>query len=230
MKIKANKKHTATKDSWKGYNPCHEDHKEFELGGGVIMGASCINPREGYDIYIGFDRGMRLSHTPYPWEAADNALVEFLWPITDMCAPKSIKEFRKLINWVEAQLKDGKRIHMGCIGGHGRTGLVLSALIKQINDTEDAITWVRENYCHKAVESTSQINFLHKHFTIKKAEPTKKPYSPQYKTGSSKYPEGYWDYPPTTTKKTTGNDSCVIEPLAWEDNIWKCVDKLKCEG
>jgi hypothetical protein len=41
---------------------------------------------------------------------------------------------------------------------------------------EDAITWVRGNHCHKAVESQAQIEWLHKHYGITKVKPTKTAY------------------------------------------------------
>jgi hypothetical protein len=91
-----------------------------------------------------------------------------------MCAPKSPKEFKKMINWVSDQLDDGKKIHIGCIGGHGRTGTFLAALVSLYEDlTDDPISWVREHHCAKAVESKAQIKFLVKHFNCKTAKPTK---------------------------------------------------------
>ena len=69
---------------------------------------------------------------------------------------------------------DNKRVHVGCIGGHGRTGLVLSALVAQMTGMPDPISYVRKHYCTKAVESTEQVTFLTKHFGAAKVEPSKK--------------------------------------------------------
>lgn len=168
-------------DHWKskkkpkgGWVRCwEENHKPLAIGGGTVLGAACAHPADGYDIYVGFDHGMKFKHTAFPWEQKKDPVVEFLFPISDMCAPKSPKQFKAMIEWMSAQLALGKKIHMGCIGGHGRTGLVLAALVAHVNGEKDAIQWVRKHHCKKAVESESQVNFLMKHFKVKKAKPTK---------------------------------------------------------
>ena len=152
---------------------CYESHPTIEIGGGEILGASCIYPQKGYDIYIGFDRGMSFLGGSYPWEDDKDAPVEFLFKITDMSVPSNLKQYKKMIKWITGELKVGKKIHMGCIGGHGRTGMVLSTLLNQIDGEADSTTWVRDNYCKKAVESKEQVDFLHKHFGIKKTSATK---------------------------------------------------------
>ncbi len=147
---------------------CHTKHKPIKLGMGEIVGGACGSPREGYDIYIGFDYGMKMQHQPFPWDQKADPIIEFQYRITDMCAPKSPKEFKKMIEWCAEQLHDGKNIHVGCIGGHGRTGLFLAALVSLHEDvTDDPIAYVRKHHCKKAVESDSQLKFLKKHFGIK---------------------------------------------------------------
>jgi hypothetical protein len=162
--------------TYKSKPRCHTTHKPIKLGMGEIVGAACGSPREGYDIYIGFDYGMKMQHQPFPWDQKDDPIIEFQYRITDMCAPKSPKEFKKMIEWVSEQLDDGKKIHVGCIGGHGRTGLFLAALVSLYEDlTDDPIGYVRKEHCKKAVESKSQMKFLKKHFgiSIKGHKPTK---------------------------------------------------------
>lgn len=155
---------------------CYTTHEEFELGGGFVLGASCIRPRPGYDIYAGFDRSMHFNHREaYPWEQAGDVPIEFLYRITDGCAPRSPKEFRVMIHWFADRLAEGKNLHLGCIGGHGRTGLVLAALIRVVDDDKHAAEWVRENYCKRAIESQSQVGFLKRHFQINPVEPSKFP-------------------------------------------------------
>ncbi|MCK5640964.1 MAG: hypothetical protein KAJ19_09215, partial [Gammaproteobacteria bacterium] len=64
--------------------------------------------------------------------------------------------------------------HIGCIGGHGRTGLVLAALAAYTKTApKNAIQWVRKHHCDSAVESTSQVNFLVKHYKVAKAKVSK---------------------------------------------------------
>lgn len=153
--------------TYKSKPRCHTTHKPLKLGMGEIVGGACGSPREGYDIYIGFDYGMKMQHQPFPWDQKDDPIVEFQYRITDMCAPKSPSEFKKMIEWCAEQLHDGKNIHVGCIGGHGRTGLFLAALVSLHEDvTDDPIGYVRKHHCKKAVESKSQMKFLKKHFGI----------------------------------------------------------------
>jgi len=159
-----------TKEKWKRKKRCYHTHKPLKFGDGVLLGASCSSPRGGYDIYIGFDWGMEFNHSNYPWQSEEDSIVEFLFKITDRGVPRSPKLFKEMVTWICNQLDEGKKIHMGCIGGHGRTGLVIAA-VKAVWDGElDAINWVRENYCKNAVESRKQVKFLGKHFGIKAAE------------------------------------------------------------
>lgn len=149
---------------------CYESHPPLKIGEHVIYGGSCISPIvKDADIYIGFDMGMQRDHRRYPWNEGES----FLFPITDMSVPTDINEFNNLIEWVAVQLIAQKKIHMGCIGGHGRTGLVFAALVKYMTGEDDAISYVRKNYCEKAVESHEQVAWLHKHFGIKEVQGAK---------------------------------------------------------
>lgn len=153
------------------HEPCHKSHKPIPLGGGVFIGGSCSNPRAGADVYIGFDWSMHPVKTR-PWKNKSR-IEQVFFQVDDMRAPEDPEEYRELVNWTAEQLAQGKTVHAGCIGGHGRTGMFLAALLSVVNDDKDAIKTVREIYCHKAVETHSQIEFLHKHFGIKKVKATK---------------------------------------------------------
>lgn len=151
------------------YNPCYKTHPPLVLGTVSIYGGSCHSPIvTDANVYLGLDGSMKTG-LALPWEGG----VEFLYPITDMQAPKDAKSFRKLVDWVCNQLHSGKKVHVGCIGGHGRTGTLLSAVASVVLNEKDAITYVREHYCKKVVESKAQIDFLHTHFGVDKVKPTK---------------------------------------------------------
>ena len=147
-----------------GFGRCYEKHPELKIPGTelVIYGGSCIWPVvKDADVYIGFDGGMHFGQRSWPWKEGH----EFLFSITDYRAPSDADEFKKLVSWTVKQLQAGKKVHCGCIGGHGRTGTFLSALVAQMAPSvTDPISFVRENYCHKAVESSEQVEFLVKHF------------------------------------------------------------------
>ncbi|HEY0819765.1 MAG TPA: hypothetical protein VGD46_13360 [Rhizobacter sp.] len=193
------------KDGWHGkgsYGKCHEKHPELTLGGGVILGASCNAPRAGYDVYVGFDWGMKMPFPPAPWnplQAPADTAVHAKFEIQDMNVPKDKDEFDRMVAYLIDQLAMGKRVHIGCIGGHGRTGLVLAVLVKTILGEEDAIEWVRTNHCKKAVETSQQVDWLHTHYGIKKAKASKgwseSSFEGKYGgKGSSKSTGGFGDY------------------------------------
>lgn len=173
---------------------CYERHPPYEVSPGlVIYGGSCGWPIvPNADVYGGFDHSMRKAASPYPWEpVATNPPIEFLYSITDMQAPKDPVSFKCMVEWLASQLHEGKKVHIGCVGGHGRTGLVLAALRMHMEDDVNAVAHVREHYCKKAVESSVQMDFLHKHFGIKPETPAKS-YSSH--SGSSTSKLSFTDY------------------------------------
>ena len=184
---------------------CYESHPPLKLPGTdlVIYGGSCSLPViTDADIYIGFDASMKFTERQWPWNKGQ----EILFRITDMAAPDNPNEFKKLVEWTRGQLEAGAKIHCGCIGGHGRTGTFLAALVSTFGE-KDAIKYVRENYCQKAVESTVQVAFLNKHFGIISSEGSK-----AYSTIKSAK-AGL--LPPAKTR--------VFEPMKSSSNIWgKC--------
>lgn len=185
---------------------CFDSHKPLIIKPKVkILGGSCLSPPSNMDILIGFDYGMEVTEFQYPWTAGK----EFLYEIKDHQAPSDIKSFRKLIDYIQMQLLAGKKIHCGCIGGHGRTGTVFAALVKQMTGVEDAITFVRDNYCAKIVESKAQVTFLHKHYGIKEVSAYTKVYAPSRHNS-------YWE---SDFLPTTGN----IKPI----ESWEYIDRSK---
>lgn len=151
-------KKTATTD----FERCHKTHPPVHLSAGTFTGGSCSDPVEGADIYVNLDRNVPFRARKFPWTPG----VEFDYPIMDMGVPANPANFKIMIEWLAQRLAEGKHVHVGCIGGHGRTGMVLAVLVKTINGTEDAITWVRKHYCKKAVENSAQVKFLHDTFGI----------------------------------------------------------------
>lgn len=205
------------------YRRCYETHPPLPLLDGLkVYGGSCGYPVIlDADIYVGFDLSMKRTSRRFPWEPGE----EVLYPIQDMRAPTDLDSFKKLIEWLSVQLIAQKKVHLGCIGGHGRTGTVLSALVKEMMEEEDATTYVREKYCKKAVESEAQINFLHKHFGIKKVEPTKarvaKPYiGDRVGYSGSFYPSGLGTpvTPEVPKKELTKPTTSIPVTSAWGKN------------
>jgi protein-tyrosine phosphatase len=97
-----------------------------------------------------------------------------LFLIPDGKAPETaddIRGFKDLVAWVSQQLDAGRKVHAGCIAGHGRTGTFLAALVATRKVSDDPIAYVRKHYCPCAVETTVQVKFLVKHFGCKPATP-----------------------------------------------------------
>ena len=145
--------------STKKYQQCYETHKPYTVGGITFHGGSCITPTvKDADIYIGFDRNMAI-RSYRPWEG-DKPIEDVYFFIQDMSIPADAKAFKEMAEWAIEQAKAGKKVHAGCIGGHGRTGMFLALVTQLIAPELNAIDHVRSAYCHKAVETTQQEKFL----------------------------------------------------------------------
>ena len=160
----------------KSYAPCYEKHPviEFKNAPGKLYGGSCHTPKIlTADVYVGLDSHMGFPRRSYPWEKTKAGPIEVHFKIVDQAAPSDVKQFVAMIGWLKLQLMEGRNVHVGCFGGHGRTGLVLAALVKEIDGIEDAITHVRKVYCEKIVESKVQAKFLNLTFGITEVAPSK---------------------------------------------------------
>ena len=166
---------------------CFESHPALPLSDGyVVYGGSCSSPIvKDADVFIGFDGWMRLRGTARPWDA--HVCTEILVPVYDHEAPEDAEDFKRLIDWSAEQIRNGKKLHAGCIGGHGRTGVFLSALVAQFMGRTDAIQYVRKHYCDKAVESRAQVDFLAEHFGVERVPLSSRRYS-GYRTDDFRTP------------------------------------------
>jgi hypothetical protein len=195
---------------------CYRSHKPLVLGdtGLSIHGGSCSSPViKDADVYIGFDGIMTFTERSYPWNPGH----EILFRIADRHAPANAAEFRKLVDWAAEQLHAGKKVHCGCIGGHGRTGTFFAALVSVMLGEKDAIAYVRERYCKKAIESEEQIRFLVKEFGITAAAPRRTAVTTQSN------PPPSWVAPETgmasrSAKKAKAKET--IYPMRSHYSIW----------
>lgn len=89
---------------------------------------------------------------PWPYEHVD-------WPDFGVPADASLlsASLRALLDRARA----GGVVEIGCLGGHGRTGTALAFLaVLTGTPPDDAVEWVRTNYCAKAVETDAQAAFV----------------------------------------------------------------------
>lgn len=71
--------------------------------------------------------------------------------------------WNKLLDMIATQYEPGL-ITVACMGGHGRTGTAIAAMILAAEpkvSARDAIEMVRDNHCERAVESASQFWYLY---------------------------------------------------------------------
>jgi hypothetical protein len=140
------------------------NHPELKISNVIITGGKNKEQMNKADILIFFDtlfmpKNIILSNDPNLSSGIDQTIVYF--PIVDQYTPDKelLNGLLKYLNY-EITYQGNKRIHMQCMGGHGRTGLVLACLIHKILDEQNPVKWVKENYCIKAVESNRQYQFI----------------------------------------------------------------------
>jgi Protein-tyrosine phosphatase len=144
-------------------NDDHE-HRVFEvhrhlstvvLPGGATLRAASFDPSNPYTRDADPDYGLYLdSRWRPPW---DHSHID--WP--DYGVPEKSDAVVEALRAVLERARSGQRIEVGCLGGHGRTGTALACLaVLSGHPAEDAVTWVRSNYCTHAVETPEQEAFV----------------------------------------------------------------------
>jgi len=146
---------------------CHESHPDLNIGGGTLIGGNCRDHQrhKNVSLYVALDYGQSHPHFE-PGQTPPHCVY---YPIQNMKVPTNPVKFDRLIDMMLDYLAAGHRVHVGCIGGHGRTGLVIGAIVARLGiaPDNDAIKWVRDNYCPRAIETAGQENFLVVHFGAK---------------------------------------------------------------
>lgn len=138
-----------------------------------IFGGSCHSPKfDNIAVYVSLDEKQPVYDWEQPWNKNEEAKIHIRFPIKDMFIPRHADTFTEALEYVSQALYEDKRVHVGCIGGHGRTGTFLAALVQMnmsdLLEQEDisAIDYVRDNYSIHAVETTAQVVFLNKVFGV----------------------------------------------------------------
>lgn len=198
------------------FKRCFETHPALPIGDYKVYGGSCGSPIvKDADVYVGLDLSMTRSAKAFPWEEGHS----FLFHIQDMNVPTDPAAFTKLIDWLAEQVISNAKVHIGCIGGHGRTGTVLAALVTAMTGEKDSIDYVRNNYCKKAVESHAQVAYLVKHFGIKEAPGAKEE---GHRHSYSVTPHNRAPAPVKKTAKVheIGKSTHNVQPVRSPTDIW----------
>lgn len=149
---------------------CTEFHPPLALkvkgSASEIYGSSCIYPNvDDADVYVSLDSMGKHYDWEHPWENSSKVHIRYF--IKDGNVPENFKQFDTCVDYVIDSLAEGKKVHVGCIAGHGRTGLFLAAVAQKTmgdilaQEGISAIDYVRDNYCGNAVETFKQVLYLY---------------------------------------------------------------------
>jgi hypothetical protein len=142
----------------------HHKHQRFEihrhrstvvLPDGTEIIAASFDPSDPYTRDRVPDYGVYLDpRWAPPWE-----FDHVDWP--DFGVPEDAAAIRAALSSTLDKARAGERVEIGCLGGHGRTGTALACLAVLTGiPAADAVRWVRDNYCSKAVETPDQEAFV----------------------------------------------------------------------
>jgi hypothetical protein len=125
---------------------------------------SDIEPTAGIylDYYwmAGLNRATVMTNTALRDDCREDAMEVMYVPWKDM-GVVTVKALSIAAVWALARLKAGAKLEIGCVGGHGRTGTLLGAiLVYQGLTGEEAVEKVRSGYCKKAIETKGQEKLL----------------------------------------------------------------------
>lgn len=133
----------------------HVHRDDVALPDGTIVVAATFDERDPYDRLVAPDFGLYLDERwkpPWPHAHLD-------WP--DFGLPQDTASLLDGLKQVLARAREGQHIEMGCWGAHGRTGTAIASLAVLTGiPREEAVAWVRANYCDKAVETAEQEAFV----------------------------------------------------------------------
>jgi hypothetical protein len=97
----------------------------------------------GYGLY--FDPRWQ---PPWPHDHLD-------WP--EGGVPPDVASLVSALTSLLDRSRAGERVELGCLGGHGRMGTALACVaVLGGYPPEEAVAWVRANYCPSAVETVEQ--------------------------------------------------------------------------
>ncbi|WP_297497669.1 dual specificity protein phosphatase family protein [Thermococcus sp.] len=113
---------------------------------------------EEFDAVVVLVREFEL---PYPLEEWERRGIEvFHSPIEDFTAP-SLSQLLEILHWIDARVKEGRRVLIHCLGGLGRSGTVAVAWLMYSKGIplSEALRRVR-SIRYGAVESREQMGVL----------------------------------------------------------------------
>ncbi len=133
----------------------HVHHTPVLLPDGTRLTAVSFDAADPYRRDRPPDFGLYLDtrwQPPWPHAHLD-------WP--DFGVPADPDAVVAALRALRERAAAGERVEIGCLGGHGRTGTALAALaVIAGHPADDAVAWVRDAYCARAVETPEQEAFV----------------------------------------------------------------------
>ena len=163
----------AASSAWRPWECCHWRQPVQLLGGITVFASAWLDrpARHPVDLNwpdVGFyldgswaQATMFCSPGFRPPFARHRRSKTVLYPWPDRGVPNDAAQLRQALRWLLRQAAEGRRIEIGCAGGHGRTGTALAALmVLQGASVHDAVRLVRRTYCEDAIETRAQVELL----------------------------------------------------------------------
>ena len=93
----------------------------------------------------------------YPFDSPNVTIID--WPDFGVLKDET---FAQLVDSILVPLRHGLDVTVGCIGAHGRTGTLLTALTGVVErvDADEALRRVRARFCSHAVETEMQLELV----------------------------------------------------------------------
>lgn len=131
------------------YGKCRHYGFPLKFPDGVTVYASSSNSKRAFKDNPDF--GLYLD---WIWKPSWRS--EFIdWPDYDV--PNNFEDAYDAIIEMYERAKNGKKVEVGCIGGHGRTGTVLACMgVIAGLEARKSVSFVREEYCKETIETDSQ--------------------------------------------------------------------------
>ena len=166
------------------WSTCEHWRDEVKLGEYTVYVSASSDKSSSKDTDIVPDYGFyfstiswthKLTITPdFPSELIPIAFkypcVFYDW--TDYGVPRS-PYILQLVKAAAELIREGKKLDIGCMGGHGRTGTFVALLAVELLGAKaaEAIGMVRDNHCKEAIETYSQRAFIYGFAGEKAPEP-----------------------------------------------------------
>jgi hypothetical protein len=122
-------------------------------------------PTVGVYLDTGWLSGRLACNSDVPLDLTQPLSLYIGWP--DFGA-LDLELLAEAIDWLIPHLYSNKStIEIACVGGHGRTGTFLAAvMIHEGWAVKDAIEYIRGGYCNKAIETVDQEDMLAQYYNL----------------------------------------------------------------